>query len=151
MLVGSVAGIDDRDVENAGEVERRSGGGVPEHNHVGVQCLDVLRSVAQRFALGCGGTRTVERNDVGAEAFRRHVERHAGARARLQEQVDDGLAAQGGDSLDTALKDFLERGRGRVNLVDLGEAQLFEREQVAAGPGHEAEKGRSVSARRTLP
>ena len=137
MLVRAVAGVDHRDVEDARKVERRAGGGVADDDHVGLERLDVLRGVAQRFALGRAGGGGVERDDVGAEALGGHLEGHAGARAGLEEEVDDGLAAEGGDFLHAARERALERDGGGVDLVDLGEGEFLEGEQVLAVPGHQ--------------
>src|SRR5690606_30150027 len=145
MLVRAVAGVDDGDAEDVGEVERGAGGGVPDDDHVGAEGGDVFGGVAQGLALGGRGAGAVERNDVGREALGRHLEGHAGAGAGLEEEVDDGLAAQGGDFFDAALQDFFEGGGGVVDLVDLGDREFFQSEQMAAGPGH-GKSGRGESA-----
>ena len=136
MFVGAIAGIDDRNIEEPAEVKRRSGGGVAQHDHVGLERLDVLRGVAQGLALGGAGGGGVEGDDIGAEPLGRHLERHARAGARFQEEIDDRLAAQRGHLLDAALQDLLEGGGGRVDLVDLGSAQLLDGNEVSAVPGH---------------
>ena len=136
VLVGAVAGVDDRDVEHAAEVERGTAGGVAEDDHVGVERLDVLRGVAEGLALGGARVRGVEGDDVGAQALRRHLEREAGARAGLEEEVDDGLAAQGGDLLFAATKLLFEDGGELVDLFDLCEGEFLEGEQVFTVPGH---------------
>ena len=148
MLVGAVAGVDHRDVEQAAEVERRAGGGVAQHDHVGVERLDVLRGVAQGLALGGAGGGGVEGDDVGAEPLGGHLERHAGAGARLEEEVDDRLAAQRGHLLHAALEDLLERRGGRVDLVDLGAAQFLDGDQVVGGSRASAEVGAAAWRRR---
>ena len=102
VLVRAVARVDDGDVEDLAQVERGARGGVPDHDHVGVQRLDVLGRVAQGLALLRGGARGVEGDHVRAQALRGHVEGHPRARARLQEEVDDRLAAQRGHLLHAA-------------------------------------------------
>ena len=81
------------------------GRGVPQHDHVGRHRLEVQRGVDQRLALhhARGGDRDVQR--VGAQPLLGDLERRARARARLEEQVDDGLAAQ--------RRHFLDRRAGR--------------------------------------
>lgn len=125
MLVRAVTGVDDGDVEELGKVERRAGGGVPEDNHVGPEGADVFGGIAEGFTFGGAGAGAVEGDDIGAEALGGHVEGHAGAGAGLEEQVDDGLAAQGGDFLHAPAEDFLEGGGGGVDLVDLGTGEFL--------------------------
>ena len=92
------------------------------HDHVGVERLDVLRGVAQGLALGGAGAGGVERDDVGAEALGGHLEGHAGAGAGLEEEVDDRLAAQGGDFLHACAARIVLKARGGgVDLLDLGD------------------------------
>ena len=107
-----------------------------QDDHVGVERLDVLRGIAQRLALGRAGGGGVEGDDVGAEPLGRHFEGHAGAGARFEEEIDDRLPAQGGDFLDAAAEDLFERGGGRMDLFNLGAAQLLDGDQIAAVPGH---------------
>ena len=52
VLMGTVTGVDHGNVEDLREVLRRPGGGVPHHDHIGLQGLDGLGGVAQRFPLG---------------------------------------------------------------------------------------------------
>ena len=108
MLVGAVAGVDHAGVENAGQKMRRAGGAVADDDDVHVQRLEVARGVLERLALlergGLGG----EIDDVGREPLRGQLEAGAGAGGGLDEEVDDGLAAQGGHLLDGALADGLE-------------------------------------------
>ena len=60
------------------------------------------------------------------------LERDAGAGGRLEEQIDDGLAAERRHLLDRPLADFLERLGGVENEPDLLGAQRLEPEQVLA-------------------
>ena len=136
MLMRAIASIDDRDVEHATEIERRTAGPVAEHDHVGIERLNVLRRIAQGLALGGAGAGGVEGYDVGAEALGGHLEGDARAGAGLEEKIDDGLAAEGRNLLHAAAEDFFESGGRRVDLFDLGEAKFFQGDQVAAGPGH---------------
>ena len=112
-----------------------------DDDHVGLQRLDILGGVAQRLAFGRRGAGAIEGDDIRAEPLGGHVEGHAGARARFEEEIDDSLAAQGGDLLHGATKDLLERRGGGVDLVDLLNGELLERDQVAAGPGHAKREG----------
>ena len=56
---------------------------------------------------------------VGAQPLLGDLERGAGARARLVEQVDDGLAAQRRHLLDRPLPDLAHRLGGVENEIDL--------------------------------
>ena len=112
MLVGAVAGVDDAGVEDARQEMRRAGRAVADDDEVNVQRLEVAGGVFERLALlergGLGG----EVDDVGREPLLGELEAGARAGGGLDEQVDDGLAAQGGDLLDGALADRLEGAGG---------------------------------------
>ena len=79
---------------------RRAGRGVAHHDHVGRHRLEVARGVEQRLALGDARRRGRDVQRVGAEPLLGDLERGPGARARLEEQVDDRPAAQRRDLLD---------------------------------------------------
>ena len=83
-----------------------------QDDHISVEGLDVLRGITERFALGRAGGRSVEGDHIGAQKFSRHLERHAGAGAGLEEKINDRLATQCGDFLDLAVEDAAE-GAGR--------------------------------------
>src|SRR4030065_224287 len=61
------------------------------------QRLEGAQCIVERFALLDAGAAGGDVDDVGAQRLRRQLERGAGAGARLVEQGDDGLAAEGGD------------------------------------------------------
>ena len=136
VLVGAVPRVDHWNVENPRKVERRAGGGVADHDHVGLQRLDVFGRVAQGFALRGAAAGGVEGDNVGAQPLGGHVEGHPRPRAGLEEEIDDRLAAQGGYFFHAARQRALERGRGGVDLLDLGEREFLEGDQVSAVPGH---------------
>ncbi|OQB92153.1 MAG: hypothetical protein BWX86_01884 [Verrucomicrobia bacterium ADurb.Bin122] len=60
VLVGTVAGVDDRDAEDVGKVVGGTGGGVPDDDHIDVERLDVFGGVAQGLSLGGRGAGGVE-------------------------------------------------------------------------------------------
>ena len=107
-----------------------------DNNKVGPKRLDVLSGVAESFALGCRRTGAVHRDHIGAETLGSHVEGHASTRAWLKEEVNNRLAAQGGDFLHTAAENFFKRSGSGVNLVNLFKGEFLECDEVAAGPGH---------------
>ena len=72
----------------------QAGLGIAHHEHVGVHRLQRVDRVEHRLALDARGGLHVEVDDVRAEPARGELERDARARARLEEQVGDGVAGQ---------------------------------------------------------
>ena len=66
--------------------------------------------------------------------MRGEFEADAGARARLDEEVDQRLAAQGRHFLDLAGADRLERGGGVEDVRDFRGAQILRSDEVLARP-----------------
>ncbi len=91
-----------------GEQQRRAGLGVADDHDVRIHGIQVHRGVDERLALDRGRRGGGEVDPVGGQALGRNLERGAGARRRLQEQVDDRLAAQGGHLLDGPIRDLQE-------------------------------------------
>src|SRR5439155_20701214 len=116
------------------------GGGVPDDDETGIEGCEVAGRVQESLAFlergGFGG----EVDAVGGEALFGQLEADAGARGRLDEEVDDGLAAQGGDFFDGALADGFEGARGVEDGEDFLGGEGFDVEEMVAVPGH-AEKG----------
>ena len=83
-----------------------------DHDGVGVDGLQGLGRVLQGFALGHGGALGREVDDVGGEPLLRGLEGDAGAGGVLEEQVDHGAPAQGGQLLDLAGADLPHPVRG---------------------------------------
>ncbi len=107
-----------------------------QNDHIGIEGLDILRGIAERFALGRAGGGGVEGDDICAQKFGRHLEGHAGAGAGLEEKINDRLATQRGDFLDLAVEDAAE-GAGRdQQLFDLSAAELFDGQEMFTMPGH---------------
>ena len=75
VLVGAVAGVDDRAVDARGEEVRRPGRGMAHDDRVGPHRVEVARRVEQRLALGDAAGRDGETDDVGAHAFGGDLER----------------------------------------------------------------------------
>lgn len=92
--------------------------------------------VAEGFAFGRAAAGGIEGDHVGTQAFGCHVEGHTRARAGFEEKVDDCLAAQGGEFFDAVGEHLLKGGSGGVDLLNLGETEFFERNEVFAGPEH---------------
>ena len=122
VFVRAVTGVYHRNIENLAEIKRRARGRMADHEQVGLERLDILRGIAKGFAFRGRAAGGVEGDHVGAQALGCHIECHAGARAWLKEEVHDGLAAQSRKFFDTSTEYGFERGGGRVDLLNLGEA-----------------------------
>lgn len=107
-----------------------------QDDHISVKGLDVLRGIAERFALGRARGRGVEGDDVGAQKFGRHLEGHAGAGTGLEEKINDRLATQRGDFLHLSVEDATESASRDQQLFDLSAAELFDRQEMFTMPRH---------------
>ena len=107
VLVGAVAGVDDGGVDPAGgrQAVGRAGGAVPDDDGVDAHRLQGLRGVLEGLALGDAGALGGEVDDVGGEALLGGLEGDPGPGRVLEEEVDDGAAAQGGQLLDRPVGD----------------------------------------------
>ena len=119
MLVGAVAGVHDRGRPVPREEVRRPGLGMPQHDEVGGHRLEVAERVEQRLALHEARRRRREVQRVGGEPLFRDLERRARAGRRLDEEIDDGLAAQRRDLLDLTRRDVGEPLGGVEDQRDL--------------------------------
>jgi hypothetical protein len=124
MLVPTVACVDDVGGDPLRQEPRRARGRVADHDHVDAHGLQVARRVHQRLALGHAGARGRDVHRVRRQALLGELEGDARPGGRLEEEVDDGLAAEDRHLLDGALADLLER-LGRVqDGADLVRAQV---------------------------
>src|SRR5262249_44645668 len=94
VLVGAVAGVDDAGVEVLGQQVRRAGDRVPDDGGVDAHRLDVLGGVDERLALLHAGAAGGKVLGVGAEALGGQAEARPRPGRRLEEEVEDDLAAQ---------------------------------------------------------
>ena len=94
---------------------------MPEHDHVGIECLNIFRRVSQRFTFGRAAAGAVEGNDIRAQSLRGHVEGHARSRARFEEKIDDGFSPERRNFFHAAGKRVFKRAGGGMNLLNLGE------------------------------
>ena len=90
----------ERDPAGVGEPVRGAAGAVPDDDGVGAHRLQGERGVLEALALAEAGALGGEVDDVGGEPLGRGLEGDAGAGGVLEEEVDDGAAAQGGQLLD---------------------------------------------------
>ena len=108
-----------------------------QHDHVRRHRLEIERRVSQRLAFHHARRSDGDVQRVGAQPLLRDFKRGAGARARLEEQVDDGLAAQRRHLLDRPRADFLHRLGGVQHERDFRSGQVgdasrsFERSAVS--------------------
>src|SRR2546430_4745539 len=135
VLVLAGGGVDDVGANAVAEELRGSRRRMPDHHHVDPHRLEVLRGVDERLALlhRAAGRGHVHR--VGREALFGELEGDARTGGGLEEQVDDGLAAQGGHLLDGALGYFLERLGGVEDEADLLGGEGLQPNQVLAERG----------------
>ena len=149
VLVGAVAGVDDGGGDFLGQQVGRAGLVVADDEEVAAHGVKGARGVEQGFALIHAGGADGHVDDVGAEALAGEFEAGAGAGAVLEEQVDEGAAAQqvalgfaGAVEEDVAL--------GEVEQVgDFGGVEAFDGEQVLVGvveAAHGAAAGRAGGA-----
>ena len=118
MGMAAVAGVDDADVRGhvPGDEVGGTGLGVPHHEHVDVHGLQVAQGIEQRLALYRAGGVDIDVEHVGRQALGRQLEGGAGTGAGLEEQIDDGLAAQQRDLLD-GLLGHARKGFGSVQNI----------------------------------
>ena len=121
-------------IDVAGDERGRARGRVAHHDDVGAHRHQVARGVEQwSRPCWCEEVDAADVDRVGAHALGRDLERGAGPGRVLEEQVDDGAAAQGRHLLDGPLAD-LEEGLGQIQEVDdVGGVELGDAEQVAVG------------------
>ncbi len=94
MLVAAVAGVDDGAIDLLRQQLHRARFRMAHHQHVGMHRGQRHRGVDQRFAFFDRAGRDRHVDDVAAEPLARELERGAGAGRILEEQIDDGAAAQ---------------------------------------------------------
>ena len=95
-----------------GEELRRARRTVPDDDDIDVVRLEDERGVLERLAFDEARTARGNVDHVRAQAHRGQLKRRARARARLDEEVDQRAAAQGGHFFHVARADFLELLRG---------------------------------------
>src|SRR5881394_3082406 len=100
MLVLAVARIDHVRRDPVAEELGGTGRAVTNHHHVDAHRLEILGRIDQRLALRHGRARRRHVDCIGRKALLGELERDARARGRLEEEIDDRLAAQCRDLLD---------------------------------------------------
>src|SRR5262245_62748811 len=100
-----------------------------------MHCLQVERGISERFTFDHAGRSNRDIERVGTQPLFGNLERRAGPRAWLEEQIDDGFATEGGDFLDRTLPYFLHRLGGVENERNLLRRQVGDAEQVLPSQG----------------
>ena len=119
MAVRARSGIDDPDVEFAGQKFGRTDGGMADHDDVDLERLDVAERIQKRFPFPEAAGLGVHVDDVSAQPLFREFEGDPCPRTRFDEKVDDRLAAQGRHFFQIPLGDFLELFGGIEDAEDL--------------------------------
>ena len=130
VFVRAVAGVDDGGIDDLGQQVRRAGLVVAHDQQVAVHGVQRGRGVDQRLALVHRGRGDRHVDHVGAEALAGQFEAGAGAGAVLEEQVDQGAAAQ---QVALGLAGAVEQhvALGEVEqLADRGRFQPFDRQEM---------------------
>src|SRR5688572_2406452 len=105
---------------------------MPDHHHIDPHGFQVLRGVDQSLSLAHRRARGRHIHGVRRESFLRELEGDPGSGGGLEEEVDDGLAAERGHLLDGALAHFLEWLGGIEDQLDLFGAERLEADEVLA-------------------
>src|SRR5215471_10268032 len=108
----------------------------PADDHVRAHRGDVLGGVDEALALARARAARREVDHVRGEPLAGDLERRARPGGRFVEEVDDRLAAEGGDLLDVARGDLLQRRGGVDQQGNLARVELAHREQILPRPGH---------------
>ena len=133
VLVGAVAGVDHAGAHPAGvrEPVRRAADAVPHDDRVGTHRLQGQRGVLEALPLGQRRALGREVDDVGGQPLGRGLEGDAGAGGVLEEEVDDGATAQGGQLLDRPVRQRAHLLGGAEHELGVVAGQVGGAEQVA--------------------
>ena len=131
--VCAVAGINDGDVQDIGEVGGGAGGRVAHDDHIDAHGTDIACGVAERFALGARGGRFAEREQVGAEVACGDFECRARARGRLKEESTDRVVSQRVEFFTRAERGFENFGLGKKRF-EFFDRNGFDVDEVFAIP-----------------
>ena len=130
-----------------------SRGRMSQHDEIGAHRLNIARGIEKRFTLDHAARRSREIDDVCAQTLGCELERRAGPRAGLEEEIDHGLAAQRRDLLDITAGNFFERIGGLEDQSDFFDREVPHSQQVFALQTHgemiTTRSGSPVSSRKT--
>ena len=128
VFVLPVSGVDHRRGKMPREEVRRTGRRVAHHDDVGIHRCQGVQRIDERLALGEARTERLDADRIGAEPLGGDFETRAGARRRLEEQVDDRPPAEGVELL--ARRYRLEMPAAIEQTLDLSAIQVFDSQQV---------------------
>jgi hypothetical protein len=114
--------------EHVGDPFGNPGNGVAHDHQVGIHGVEGASRVEDALGLLETRARRREVQNVRREALRSDLEARAGARRRLEEEVDDRPAAQGRNFLDDPLGDFPHAFRGVEDALDVVAVEVFDAE-----------------------
>ena len=120
-----------------------------EHDHVRRHRLDVHRGIGQRLSLEDARRRHGDVQRIRAQALLGNLERRARSGARLVEEIDDCLPAQGRHFLDRPLPDLAHRLGGVEQMVDLFPREIVDAEQILLHCWISTSSRPSISTNRT--
>src|SRR6266581_1337263 len=130
MLVLAVARVDHIGADAPRQELRGTRRRVTHDHHVDPHRLEVARGVYERLPFLHGAPARRHVHGVGGEPLLGELEGDAGPGRGFEEEIDDRLAAQRRDFLDSALGHFFERLGGVENESDLLGGERLEADQV---------------------
>src|SRR5437773_562949 len=113
---------------------RRARYRMANHDAVNAHGLDVLGGVDEALAFREAGAARGEVDGVGAQALGRQAEAGPRPRRRFEKKINNHLALEIRQFLSAALADLDELFRSIENRLQLATVQVFQSEQVTAGP-----------------
>jgi len=141
MGMAAVAGIDNRNLDRAGQKVGGAGGGVSDHDGIDAHGLDVPSGVGERLALADARAPLREIHHLGAESLGRDGEADSRSSAVLEEEIGDEPPLERGSGGAVAF------GRGnvaacRIEQLDDGLAgKTGEVQKIAEFAGGALERG----------
>ena len=136
MFVRAVAGVDDGDVEMAGDEIGGAGGRVAHDEAIGLHGVERLDGVEERFTFFQAGGFGLEVHGVGAEARGGSAEADACARGVFEERESDGFAAKGGEFFERIALDGLKVPALIEKKSEFVRGERFKRQEIAETEGH---------------
>ena len=107
---------------------------MPDHHDIDTHRLNILGCVDEGFALTEAGAARREVNGIRAQTLGSQAEARPRPRGRFEEEIDHDLALERAQFLVPALADIQEFFGCIQNGFNFRPAQIFEVEQMPAGP-----------------
>ena len=135
VRVLSVAGVDHVRIDRLRDEIRRAGGGVADDHHIRTHGGNRFDRVDQRLALFDAGAAGADVDHVRAQHLAGQLERGAGARAGLVEEIADRHPAQRRRTRHGAIQNLPHRLSRLQHMLNLGPLQTVHIEQMTMPPG----------------